>query len=228
MASIQNIGRGYRAQVYVGGQRDSKLFRLKREAEAWAFQREKELRAGKTDGDKTLGDALKRYADEISQTHRGERWETIRIAAFLADPTFPAAKRLAELVPDDIGAWQDARLKRVTTSTIHHEIFLVSSALESARREWRWIDTNPVRDVRKLREPEHREVLITLSQTRIMLRTMGYQAGCCRSVGQVVARARLSGFTFHDTRHTAATRLARRVDVLTLCKIFGWKIRKRR
>jgi len=35
-------------------------------------------------------------------------------------------------------------------------------------------------------------------------------------------RAGLDGFTFHDTRHTAATRLARKVDVLTLCKIFGW------
>lgn len=40
-------------------------------------------------------------------------------------------------------------------------------------------------------------------------------------------RAGLSGFTFHDTRHTAATRLAGRVDVLTLCKIFGWKNPKR-
>jgi len=37
------------------------------------------------------------------------------------------------------------------------------------------------------------------------------------------ARAGLSGFTFHDTRHTAATMLCKKVDVLTLCKIFGWK-----
>lgn len=36
------------------------------------------------------------------------------------------------------------------------------------------------------------------------------------------ARAGLSGFTFHDTRHTAATMLSHKVDVLTLCKIFGW------
>jgi len=36
------------------------------------------------------------------------------------------------------------------------------------------------------------------------------------------ARAGLDGFTFHDTRHTAATMLSRKVDVLTLCKIFGW------
>ena len=36
------------------------------------------------------------------------------------------------------------------------------------------------------------------------------------------AQAGLDGFRFHDTRHTAATRLAPKVDVLTLCKIFGW------
>jgi len=35
-------------------------------------------------------------------------------------------------------------------------------------------------------------------------------------------QAGLTGFTFHDTRHTAATMLCKKVDVLTLCKIFGW------
>ena len=35
-------------------------------------------------------------------------------------------------------------------------------------------------------------------------------------------RAKLEGFIFHDARHTAATRIARQVDVLTLCRIFGW------
>lgn len=36
------------------------------------------------------------------------------------------------------------------------------------------------------------------------------------------SRAGLSGFTFHDSRHTAATMLARKIDVLDLCKAFGW------
>lgn len=36
-------------------------------------------------------------------------------------------------------------------------------------------------------------------------------------------RAKLEGFTFHDSRHTAATWMARKVDMMTLCKIFGWK-----
>jgi integrase len=32
-----------------------------------------------------------------------------------------------------------------------------------------------------------------------------------------------SGVVFHSTRHTAATWMAAKVDVLTLCRIFGWK-----
>lgn len=35
--------------------------------------------------------------------------------------------------------------------------------------------------------------------------------------------AGLDGFTWHDARHTAATWMSKKVDVLTLCKIFGWK-----
>jgi integrase len=35
-------------------------------------------------------------------------------------------------------------------------------------------------------------------------------------------RAEIEGITFHDSRHTAATWLAPRMDVLDLCKMFGW------
>lgn len=36
-------------------------------------------------------------------------------------------------------------------------------------------------------------------------------------------QAGVGGMVFHDTRHTAATWIAPRLDVLTLCKMFGWK-----
>lgn len=41
---------------------------------------------------------------------------------------------------------------------------------------------------------------------------------------KAVKQAGLSGFTFHDSRHTAATWLAQsgKIDVLNLCKMFGW------
>jgi integrase len=35
-------------------------------------------------------------------------------------------------------------------------------------------------------------------------------------------KAGLAGFTFHDARHTAATRIAQRLHVLDLCRMFGW------
>lgn len=41
------------------------------------------------------------------------------------------------------------------------------------------------------------------------------------------ARAKLSGFTFHDSRHTAATWMANKLHVLDLCKAFGWANTKR-
>ena len=35
-------------------------------------------------------------------------------------------------------------------------------------------------------------------------------------------RIGLSGFTFHDARHTASTHQARKIEVLDLCKMMGW------
>lgn len=40
-------------------------------------------------------------------------------------------------------------------------------------------------------------------------------------------KAELFEFTFHDTRHTAATRIAQKLPLLDLCKMFGWVDPKR-
>ncbi|WP_335955255.1 site-specific integrase, partial [Acinetobacter guillouiae] len=40
-------------------------------------------------------------------------------------------------------------------------------------------------------------------------------------------RLGLEGFTFHDARHTAATRIALKIPLLDLCKMFGWSNPKR-
>lgn len=36
-------------------------------------------------------------------------------------------------------------------------------------------------------------------------------------------KAGLDGFTFHDARRTAATRYSRKIDIMMLCRMFGWK-----
>lgn len=304
MASIQRTAKGYRAFVYVKGTREDKTFRTKREALAWAAARETELRhlADALPSDKyTLADALRKYVEEVSPTKRGGRWEQIRVNAMLNDPAFPSGP-IGSIAPEHIGQWRDARLKLVKAGTVLREIALVSTFFEHARLEWRWIKSNPLRDVRKPSRPDHRTVIITRWQIKAMLRVMGYSPQSpVRTVAQSAAvcfllalrtgmragelcsltwskvfddycrlpitktvprdvpftpkarrtiekmrgfdsvlvfslqvqtldslfrryreRAGLSGFTFHDSRHTAATWMAQRVHVLDLCKAFGW------
>lgn len=305
MPSVQKVAAGYRAQVYVRGERDSQTFRTKREAESWAAARERELReeSGKPLADRhTLADALREYRLKVSPGRRGSRWEAIRLESFEREPGFPAGEPMGRLTPAMFAAWRDQRLRQVSAGTVLREMGLLSSVIETARREWRWIDGNPLREIRRPRAPDHREVVITRAQVRAMLQVMGYRPRWpVRTVAQSVAvcflvalrtgmragelcgltwervaddycvlqvtktvprqvpltakavrliecmrgydpllvfglkaasldanfrkyreRAGLSGFTFHDSRHTAATWLARRLDVLDLCRMFGW------
>jgi integrase len=312
MASIQKHTSGYRAQITILGVRESGTFKTKREAESWAARRETEIRdAEKTPvGSKhTLRDALRKYAENEATTKRGERWEILRLHAFESHD-LPINKKIGSIGTDDLATWRDSRLKTVKPSTVLREINLLSSVFESARREWKWIDTNPVRDLRKPSSPPHREVVITRKQIRMVLRELGY-SGQARTVSQAIAnclllalrtgmraaelcrltwdqvhdgyctlpitkngkvrqvpltpkalsiikqmegfdpvrvfglstqtldalfrrartRAGLTGFTFHDSRHTAATWIAGRMKsngisaqqaVFDLCKMFGW------
>jgi len=59
MASITHYGEGWRAHLYVAGRRESRFFRLRREAERWARTREAELRGGGTVI--TFADAAERW-----------------------------------------------------------------------------------------------------------------------------------------------------------------------
>jgi integrase len=313
MASIQKIGASWRVQIAIRGIRENKSFPTKREADAWAARRETEIRTVNNTplGTRhTLLDALRKYADEVSPTKRGERWEMLRLNAF-EQHALPLKKPINKIVPEDLAAWRDSRAKVVQPGTILREISLLSAVLESARREWRWIDQNPLRDVRKPKEPKHRKTLISRPQLKRMLRQMGYVKNKVRTITQAVAcclllalrsgmragelceltwdrvhdgycklvktkndterdvpltpkaraiieqmrgfetelvfglkaqtldalfrrareRAGLSGFTFHDSRHTAATWIAGRMQsngiaaqqaVFDLCKMFGW------
>ena len=312
MSSIQKTARGYRAQVFVSGRRDSSTFRTRSEAVAWGRRRETELAAvdvGEAADQFTVRDALKRYRDEIAPTKRGHQFERVRLTAFLdpaKDALLPLSKRLRDLVPEDFRAWREDRVLRVQTSTVLREMGLLSAVFTTARREWRWMGENPLADVRRPRAPDHRDVIIHDWQVRRMLRALGWSPHCVvREVRQAVAccfllalrsgmrageitgltwdrvhadyvfldqtktvprdvplsrqarrvidqmrgyderfvfgvtarsmdalfrkyraRAGLAGFTFHDARHTAATMLAGKLDVLTLCKVFGWKSTK--
>ena len=296
----------WRVQLEINGQRDSGTFATKREADDWNARRSIELKAegkGGPGAGKTLRDALRRYSEEESPKKRGQHWEIIRLAAFEKElhASLPVKKRIQAITTDDISKWRDARLTTTSRGSVLRDLGLLSAVLETARREWKWIKVNPVRDVRKPTSPTHRDRIIRFDETRKILRALGYGfpvrtvsgsvAACFlaalstgmraseltglqwaqvkgdhvvllvtkngkrrdvpltpvaqRLIAQMKdwdkdsvfglksnvldalfrrarAKAGLDGLVFHDARHTAATSMARKLDVLTLCKVFGW------
>src|SRR5665647_949568 len=145
MSSIQPTAKGYRVQVAIKGARDSATFGSKREAQQWAAKRELELRAQSAgaSSSKTLLDAFRRYAEEVSPKRRGWRWEHLRLGAF-GRSSLPCKLRLSAITPEQIAVWRDDRLREVSPGTVLREITLLSAVFEIARREWRWLESNPV------------------------------------------------------------------------------------
>ena len=312
MASPKKTAQGtWRVQLEIGGVRDSGTFSTKREADEWNTRRTLELRSEGKAGPgarKTLLDTLRRYADEVTPGKRGKAKELIRLMAFEdpeKHPHLPLKKLVKDVTSDDIGKWRDARLKVNARGSVLRDLGLLSAVLTQARKEWKWIKTNPVHDVTKPANPDHRERLISGPEIRDVLRQLGHKQGPVRSVSQAVAyafllalatgmrageicslrwsrvrpdyvmllaeetktakarnvplspaarriiermrgwdddsifglqsqtldtlfrrardRAKLTGFTFHDSRHTACTKISRKIDILDLCKVMGWK-----
>jgi integrase len=312
MAHIRRHKKGFRAEVYSHGHRHSKVARTLAEARAWAQATEDALEKERTvspGARKSFGELLMVYAEKVLPAMRGERFERLRIEALVRDHPTLASTMLCDLKPERLAQYRDDRLASVSPGSVLRELTILTSALEYGRRELRWITENPLRDVRKPRQPKHRERTLQWREIRAMLRAAGYTRQRCRTMTEAVARAmlfamrtgmregeictlewsdvradyvrvrrqkglvdegrdvplsraarrllesvrgwdqpkvfglqkqtldalfrklrqraKLGGFTFHDTRHTAATIISRKVDVLTLCKIFGWKDLKR-
>ena len=158
MASITPYRKGWRVQIKLKSGRDSATFRTRREAAQWALQREAEL-SGARLPDKSLADALKRYKLEVSPSHKGSRWELLRLDNLA---TYPVARvPVADLSGADIAGWRDARLKEVSPATVAREMTLLRSVLEACRRDWGWLRSNPMADVRRPRTPTSRKRRVT-------------------------------------------------------------------
>lgn len=182
MASISKRAGGWRAQVAIKGVRESATFSTKAEAQAWAAQRETEIRKAVATGivsGKTCQDAFDRYVKEVSAHKRGQRWEEIRLSA-IAEQEVDGVKMgemaLAEITPATLGAWRDRRMKRdgVSGSTVNRELNLLSHVFTTARREWRWIAESPTKDVRRPKESAHRERRITDDEIDRLCLALGF------------------------------------------------------
>ena len=170
MASITKRGKKWRVEIAKG--RQTGTFRTKQEAAAWALEREADARTGKLP-DKTLGDALTRYARDVSPGKRGGRWEVLRLDALALDPV--ADVRLPALAAPDLAAWRDRRLKTVAPSTVAREMNLLRSVLRLAWKEWGWLRENPLADVKAPRSPASRKRRVSQDEADRLLLACGVE-----------------------------------------------------
>lgn len=303
MAAIWKQDGKWRAQVRLrDGRRKSKRFDTRKEARTWAAQLEGNAQHSSVAlGAHTLGEAFARFSREVTPQRKGARWEAIRLEQLQRHPV--ADIQCARLVPADIAAWRDSRLKQVGPASVNRELNVISAVIERARKEWGWLAMNPCRDVSRPKNPRHRDRRISADEIERILIALGYdehepvetaqqQIGvafllaletamrlgemisldwsdvhidrrfvhlsdtknsdsrdvplsrraadlfgrlpgdrarvftCSRDTASVLfARAArnagITGLTFHDSRHTAVTRLARKLDVLDLARMIG-------
>lgn len=172
MASIQKRGNKWIAEVRTKGKYRSKSFLMKAEAKEWAY--EQEIRLGKSAGTvtgKTLADAMARYGKEISVKKKGARWEEVRLKKIGRDEISKIP--LASLNSSDFDEWK-ARQTKLGPSSINRELTLLSSVLSHARR-WKWIDSAPLADVDRPKDPPHRDRIISNDETSRILEALFYK-----------------------------------------------------
>ncbi|AYH43346.1 integrase [Azoarcus sp. DN11] len=173
MASVRQRGEHWQARITRHGfPPEAKTFRTRQEAEAWARSVEVEVDKGvyqsRTAAEQTsLGDILQRYAEEVTPSKKGAKEETIRLAALRKMRIGKFA--LANLTPAVVASFRDERLKAVSAGTVIRDLAVLSSILNHARREWGFPVANVVESIRKPRQPQGRERLLSDEEERALL-----------------------------------------------------------
>jgi integrase len=177
MATFRRLPSGkWRAEVSVNGIRKSSSFWTKPESQRWALDAEAELRGGDfVVSGKTLEDALRRYATEVSPTKKGVRWELIRADALCKDNL--SRMLLSSISTAVINQWIVTRCQSVMSSTVNRELNYLAAVFERCKTHWRWIGINPVRGCERPQDPRPRDRRIADGEvSRILTALDGYVA----------------------------------------------------
>lgn len=190
MASFRKRGDTWRAEVVRNGRRVSRTFATKAAAQQWATVTEAELLADKR-GEiprKTVRQALERYAAEVSPKKRGERWELLRLAAFGREKW--ADFWLTDLDARALARWRDHRLQAIKPASVRRDVNLLRAVFRVARREWRWLDHDPLDGFDVPEDSPERTRRVSWREVRQLCRALGYPGS---SKSAEVARAFLVG-----------------------------------
>lgn len=184
MASITKRG-PYQFQAQVrrkGYPTQQHTFETKREALAWAATVESEMHRGvfvdRSEAERTtFGEALARYAIEVSPGKRGCETERYRIRALLRHPL--AARSLASLRSVDFAKYRDDRLKRCGPDTVKRELVMISHVFNTAIKDWSLAMSNPVANIRKPKSSPHRERRLSAEEYTLLINEASESRATC-------------------------------------------------
>jgi integrase len=152
MSSITKHNERWRAHVFVHGTRATKVFDKRRDAQAWAAAKEKELDRTKKSKGMTLKQATTKYLATVSKQKApsAAAWEARRFGEFME--YMGENTMIADIGSDRISDHRDNRLETVSGSTVIRESNLFRNLFQIAVDEWKLIDANPYKGVKM---PEH-------------------------------------------------------------------------
>lgn len=180
MASIIKRGDSWRAMVSKRGQRVNATFDTKKEAEEWAIQAEAAILSGQRAAEvqpvssrMSVASLMQRYAQEVSPSKRGERWEVLRLAKLARDPSF--ALSLHMFGPVELAAWRDRRLTEVSAYSVNRELNVISAVFNQAIKEWQApIKINPVHNIQRPKNPRPRSRRVTEIERDLIVSRLGW------------------------------------------------------
>jgi integrase len=165
MATIQprrtHAGRShYRVQIRLHGAYRSATFPTLAEARQWAYVTEGTLRAQRhvpasEAMDHTVHEMLDRYSRDVlpQKSPRTARNHATHLAWWR---TALGTLRLGEVTPARLAACRDQLADSHAPGTVNQYLASMSHAFSVAVTDWAWLDTSPMRRVRRLREPRAR------------------------------------------------------------------------
>jgi integrase len=179
MAYIRKQRGKWRAEVERNGVRRSQTFETKAAAVNWAAVEEAEILALKRGAypRKTLGEALTRYSEEVSEHKKGKRFEQLRLTAFARDFPKLAKKQLTDLTTPDLADWRDKRLAKVTAGAVQRDLNLLSHVFTVAREEWKWMADSPLKGMRAPGQNPPRTRRIAPGEVKLLCRWLGHRTG---------------------------------------------------
>jgi len=177
MASFEQRPGGWLARVRKAGYAPrSSVFKTKAQARAWAAQVEMDMSAGRAGlvADRSFADLIDQYLKTHVAHLDGERSERLRLSRVLKDPI--AKVRLPDLGPEHVAAWRDRRRAEVSDASVLREWSSLAHACEIAIKEWRWLQINPFRLVKKPAKPQPRNRRVSADEIDRLLLACGYDA----------------------------------------------------